>query len=99
MKELGMEQGKWMAETAAKAFRQQASGRRAPAAPKGAGWKVHPDAVDYFASDAPREVLAEALSPAALQVIDESGVDGYEWDMMTVLEKDALRQRELAHSI
>jgi hypothetical protein len=99
MKELGMEQGKWMPETAAKAFRQQASGRRAPAAPKGAGWKVHPDAVDYLASDAPREVLAEALSPAALQVIDESGVDGYEWDMMTVLEKDALRQRELAHSI
>lgn len=99
MQELGIEQGKWLPEAAAKAFRRQASGRRAPAAPTGAGWKVHPDAVDYRAADAPREVLAATLSPAALRVIDESGVDNLEWDMMTELERDAVKQKEMAHSI
>lgn len=98
MKELGMD--KEFPKEAAKAMMKQLGRRNeAPAQPRGTGWKVPPNVVDYRANDASLEDMSPVLSAAALQVITDSGVDNLEWDMMTVLEKDALRQERLARDI
>lgn len=98
MKELGMEQGAAIPRAAAKAMTKQIRGR-APQEQRGAGWVVPPEAVDYLAKDAPDEVVAAVLSPAALRVLDENVVDGVTWDMMTELEKDEIRHRQLGREI
>ena len=99
MRELGMEDGTAVPKAAAKALQRQMRGHD-PKAQQGAGWVVPPDVVDYRAPDAPREALAGVLSPAALRVLDENPQDGgLDWDMMTELERDALKRRQLGREI
>lgn len=98
MKELGMEQGAAIPRAAAKAMTKQIRGR-APQAQKGAGWVAPPEAVDYLAKDAPDEVVAAVLSPAALRVLDENIEDGVTWDMLTELERDEIKHRQLGREI
>ena len=98
MQELGMD--KAFPKDAARAMMKQVGRRNeAPEPPKGTGWKVPPKAVDYRARDASHDAMSRMLSAAALKVIDESGVDNLEWDMLTELEKDTVKQKEMAHSI
>jgi hypothetical protein len=98
MKELGMEQGAAIPRAAAKAMTRQIRGR-APQAQKGAGWVAPPEAVDYLAKDAPDEVVAAVLSPAALRALDENIEDGVTWDMLTELERDEIKHRQLGREI
>ena len=98
MRELGMEDGTAVPRAAAKALQRQLRGHD-PRPQQGAGWVVPPDVVDYRAPDAPREVLAGVLSPAALRVLDENPQDGIEWELMTELEKDEIRHRQLGREI
>lgn len=98
MTELGMEQGTAVPRAAARAMQRQLRGHD-PRPQQGAGWVVPPDVVDYRAPDAPREVLAGVLSPAALRVLDENPQDGIEWELMTELEKDEIRHRQLGREI
>lgn len=98
MRELGMEDGTAVPRAAAKALQRQLRGHD-PRPQQGAGWVVPPDVVDYRAPDAPREVLAGVLSPAALRVLDENPQDGIEWNLMTELEKDEIRHRQLGREI
>ena len=58
-----------------------------------------PKVVDYRARDASYDDMAAILSAAALQVITDSGVDNRDWTMLTELERDAIRQSQLARSI
>ena len=98
MAELGMEQGTAVPRAAARAMQRQIRGR-APQEQRGAGWVAPPEAVDYLAKDAPDEVVAAVLSPAALRALDENIEDGVTWDMMTELEKDELKHRQLGKEI
>lgn len=98
MRELGMEEGSAVPRAAARAMQRQLRGHD-PKPQQGAGWVVPPDVVDYRAPDAPRDTLAGVLSPAALRVLDENVQDGIEWDMMTELEKDELKHRQLGKEI
>ena len=43
--------------------------------------------------------MAEVLSPNALRVLDEHIEDGVEWDMLTELERDELKHRQLGREI
>lgn len=98
MKELGMEQGSNAPRAAAKAMVQQIRGR-SPRAQQGAGWVVPAETVDYLAKDASFDEMAEVLSPNALRVLDEHIEDGVEWDMLTELERDELKHRQLGREI
>ena len=98
MQELGMETSAAVPRAAARAMQRQMRGHD-PRPQQGAGWVVPPDVVDYSAPDAPRETLAGVLSPAALSVLDEHPQDGIEWSMLTELEQDALRNRQLGREI
>ena len=90
-----MEAGSAVPRAAARALQRQMQGHD-PRPQQGAGWVVPPDVVDYRAPDAPREILEGVLSPAALRVLDENPQDGaLDWDMMTELERDALKNRQL----
>lgn len=98
MKELGMD--KTFPKEAARAMMKQVGRRNeAPEEPRGTGWKVPPKVVDYRARDASYDDMAAILSAAALQVITDSGVDNRDWTMLTELERDAIRQSQLARSI
>ena len=98
MRELGMEEGPAVPRAAARAMQRQLRGHD-PKPQQGAGWVVPPDVVDYRAPDAPRETVAGVLSPAALRVLDENPQDGIEWDMMTELERDAIKHQQLGREI
>lgn len=99
MQEVGMEVGSAVPRAAARALQRQMQGHD-PRPQQGAGWVVPPDVVDYRAPDAPREILEGVLSPAALRVLDENPQDGaLDWDMMTELERDALKNRQLGREI
>ena len=98
MRDLGMEDGPAVPRAAARALQRQLRGH-APRLQQGAGWVVPPDVVDYGAPDAPREVLAGVLSPAALRVLDEHPQDGITWDMLTELERDEIKHRQLGREI
>lgn len=98
MKELGMEQGAAVPRAAARAMQRQIRGR-APQEQRGAGWVAPPAAVDYLAKDAPDEVVAAVLSPAALRALDENIEDGVAWDMLTELERDEIKHRQIGKEI
>ena len=93
-----METSAAVPRAAARAMQRQMRGHD-PRPQQGAGWVVPPDVVDFRAPDAPRETLAGVLSPAALSVLDEHPQDGIEWSMLTELEQDALRNRQLGREI
>ena len=100
MQELGMDNDKNLPREAARAMMKQVGRRNeAPEEPRGTGWKVPPKVVDYRARDASYDDMAAILSAAALQVITDSGVDNRDWTMLTELERDAIRQSQLARSI
>ena len=98
MQELGMEDGPAVPRAAARAMHRQLRGHN-PKPQQGAGWVVPPDVVDYRAPDAPRETIEGVLSPAALRVLDENPQDGLAWDLMTELEKDAIKHQQLGREI
>lgn len=72
LKELAVKmEAKHFVKLAAESMEKQLVKHKRPKDPVGAGWIVHPGAVDYLARDASADVLAAVLSPAAVAVLQQ----------------------------
>lgn len=86
LKELAVRmEAKHFVKLAAESMEKQLVKHKRPKDPVGAGWIVHPGAVDYLARDASADVLAAVLSPAAVAVLQDQD-DGSQ-DLKKAAEK------------